>query len=481
MKTGDFKDKSKEVEAFSSPHRGGVGGGAVSTRNACKVCSPLGASVAFKGVRGCVPLIHGSQGCSTYIRRYLISHYKEPVDIASSNFSQNSTIFGGHKNFNKGIDNIIQQYNPEVIAIASTCLSETIGEDVEGLITSYKAMHKGENLPHFVSASTPSYQGTHMDGFHEAVAAIVNTFAEKTFTGEHINLFPGFVSPEDLRYLKEIMADFKLEPIILPDYSETLDNPNWDEYQRIPHGGTSIEQIKKMGSAFGSIEFGHILNHGSTAGRVKESKLSPTGAKYLKNKFGVEHHKLGMPVGIKATDAFFELLEILALTEAPSKYKLERGRLIDAYIDGHKYVFGKKAVVYGEEDFVTAMVLFLEEIGIKTVLCATGGESGKAQELLRELTGNGSLEVHQGMDFETIASLSRNLHPDIMIGNSKGYYIARELGIPLVRVGFPIHDRMGGQRVLHLGYRGAQQLYDTICNALIEFKQNNSPVGYKYM
>jgi nitrogenase molybdenum-iron protein NifN len=453
----------------------------ISSRNACKVCSPLGASVMFKGIRGCIPLIHGSQGCSTYIRRYLISHFKEPVDIASSNFSQDTTIFGGHKNFNKGIDNIIQQYKPEVIAIASTCLSETIGEDIAGLISGYKSLHKGENLPYFVNASTPSYQGSHMDGFHEAVAATVTAFAEKNVGGRHINIFPNFVSPEDIRYLKEISADFNLEPIILPDYSETLDNTNWEEYQRIPKGGTPVDQIKRMGSATASIEFGHILNQGSIAGRIKNSKLNPTGAMYLKNQFGVAHHRIGMPIGINATDVFFEILGGLAFAEVPAKYKAERGRLIDAYIDGHKYVFGKKAIVYGEEDFVTAMVQFLEEIGIKTVLCATGGESGKMEELIRSLTGNEALKVHQGMDFETIATLSRELKPDIMIGNSKGYYIARELGIPLVRVGFPIHDRMGGQRILHLGYRGAQQLFDGICNALIEFKQNNSPVGYKYM
>jgi nitrogenase molybdenum-iron protein NifN len=101
-----------------------------STRNACKLCSPLGACLVFKGIKGCLPLIHGSQGCATYIRRYMISHYKEPVDIASSSFSEEATIFGGNKNFNTGIDNIIRQYNPEVIGIASTCLSETIGENI---------------------------------------------------------------------------------------------------------------------------------------------------------------------------------------------------------------------------------------------------------------------------------------------------------------------------------------------------------------
>jgi nitrogenase molybdenum-iron protein NifN len=452
-----------------------------STRNACKVCSPLGASVAFKGISGCVTLIHGSQGCSTYIRRYLISHYKEPVDIASSNFSQDTTIFGGHKNFNKGIDNIIKQYKPEVIAITSTCLSETIGEDIAGLISSYKALHKGEKLPYFVAASTPSYQGTHMDGFHEAVSAMVAAFAQKTFEGDHVNLFPGFVSPEDIRYLKEIMYEFQLETIVLPDYSETLDNPNWEEYMRISPGGTSVKQIAKAGSALASIEFGHVLNQGAFVGRVKNNKPTHTGASFLKEQFGVEHFRIDMPIGIKATDKFFEVLETLALSEIPSKYKMERGRLIDSYIDGHKYVFGKKAVVYGDEDFVTSMVSFLEEIGIYTVLCATGGESGKVGDLIRELTGNDNLRVHQGIDFETIAALSKELKPDIMIGNSKGYYIARELGIPLIRVGFPVHDRMGGQRLLHLGYRGAQQLFDSICNALIEYKQNNSPVGYKYM
>jgi nitrogenase molybdenum-iron protein NifN len=34
---------------------------------------------------------------------------------------------------------------------------------------------------------------------------------------------------------------------------------------------------------------------------------------------------------------------------------------------------------------------------------------------------------------------------------------------------------------LHLGYRGTQELFDRVVNALIEYKQENSPVGYKYL
>lgn len=151
-----------------------------SSRNACKLCAPLGASVVFKGIEGCVPIIHGSQGCATYIRRYMISHYKEPIDIASSNFSEASTIYGGNRNFVAGINNVIKQYHPKVIGIATTCLAETIGEDVPALIAEYNQKNAGdEDLPIFVHASTPSYQGSHLDGFHEAVCAAVTTLAEK--------------------------------------------------------------------------------------------------------------------------------------------------------------------------------------------------------------------------------------------------------------------------------------------------------------
>ena len=89
--------------------------------------------------------------------------------------------------------------------------------------------------------------------------------------------------------------------------------------------------------------------------------------------------------------------------------------------------------------------------------------------------------VMDDSDFEKIKELCEEIIPDIMIGHSKGYYISRQLNIPLIRVGFPIHDRIGGQRIMHVGYQGTQQLFDKIVNAIIEQKQDISPVGYKYM
>ena len=441
-----------------------------STRNACKLCTPLGACMVFKGIEGCVPFLHGSQGCATYIRRYMISHYKEPVDIASSNFGEHATIFGGKMNLEVGLDNIIQQYSPNLIGIASTCLSETIGDDIPMFIKEYRKDHQHLNLPYLVNVSTPSYQGTHMEGFNQTVKAVVQQLATNSASSECINIFPGFVSPEDLRYLKEVAREFNFPLTLFPDYSDSLDGSTWREYHQIPKGGTPLLQIENMPGSIATIEFGHSLKHNKSAG------------KWLQEQYGTPCKNLGLPIGLKESDRFLNALSGITDIEIPLRFKNERGRLIDAYVDGHKYVFGKKAIVYGEEDLVTGLISFLDEIGIQTILCASGGESGHLKRNINDLLSNTKgIEVFEGMDFEKIAEFAHEHSPDIMIGNSKGYYIARELEIPLVRVGFPIHDRIGAQRIQHLGYGGALQLFDKVTNALIEYRQNHSPIGYKYM
>ncbi len=451
------------------------------TTNACKLCAPLGASLVFKGIENCVPLIHGSQGCATYIRRYLISHYREPMDIASSSFAESSTIFGGEANFNVGLDNIIEQYKPDVIGICTSCLSETIGDDVKMFLAEYIRKRTGKTLPNFIHASTPSYSGNHMDGFNATVKATVSCLCSKAAgsVNESINIFPGFVSPADMRYIKEILEDFGLEYMMLPDYSESLDNPTWSEYHKLPTGGTPAAAIKNASAAKASIQFGRIL-----AGNNRED--AGAGA-WLNENFAVSSYCPGMPVGIKETDEFFKILKQLTGKPVPKKYLLERGRLIDSYIDGHKYVFGKRAFVFGEEDFVVGLTSFLSEIGVHPIVCATGGESPHFAAAIKAVTPDAQANfdapplVLSGVDFEDLKDLAFEMKPDFLIGNSKGYYISRDLKVPLIRCGFPIHDRIGAQRVLHLGYRGTQQLFDTLTNALMEYKQDNSPTGYKYI
>ncbi|HAH62742.1 MAG TPA: nitrogenase [Treponema sp.] len=447
----------------------------VSARNGCKMCAPLGASIAYRGIQGCIPLIHGSQGCATYIRRYVISHFREPIDIASSNFTEATAIFGGKENLSTALDNVTRQYKPEAVGITSTCLSETIGDDIPLILRQYTAeresfreSHPELRSPAVFYASTPSYKGTHINGFHTAIHSVVTKTVpavRRETKGESVNIISGLVSPEDLREVHSIMKEYGVPYTLLPDYSRSLDGPSWEEYEKLPDGGTKLGDVYNMGKAAGTVYLGKAVLNEQNAGL------------WLQDVCGVPLHQVLIPVGIENTDAFFAALTACTGKPVPDSQTEIRGRLIDAYIDGHKYCFGKCAVVYGDEDFVLAMCAFLREIGIVPVLAATG-----AQKTVTESGTPQKLEtVSDDTDFETMLEKARSLEPDIVVGNSKGLYLSRRLNVPLVRCGFPIHDRIGGQRILTLGYRGTLNLFDLVCNALMQHKQEKAGKGWSYV
>ncbi len=354
----------------------------VSTTNACKLCKPMGACLAFRGIEGAVPFLHGSQGCATYMRRYIISHFREPMDIASSSLGEKHAVYGGEANLILGLKNVLSKFSPRLIGVATTCLTETIGDDVPMILRKFhresRIEHAGPDLPLLVSVSTPSYSGTHMEGFHAAIKAVTDQVCialPGSAAQDRINLLPGFLSPADIRYLKEILVDFGIHAVVLPDISETLDGPALEDYEKIPSGGTPIQDIRSMGKACGTIQFGRTLGYEDTAGSR------------LHERFNVPLHALGMPVGLRETDRFFSLLEDISGLPTPRKHALERGRLIDAFVDAHKYLFGKRAVIYGEEDLVVGLTSFLAETGIRPVICASGGRSGRFREAVEQVTG----------------------------------------------------------------------------------------------
>lgn len=444
----------------------------VSTTNACKMCTPMGASLAFRGVRGAMPFIHGSQGCATYMRRYIISHFREPVDIASSSLGEKHAVFGGGPNLKKGILNVHEKYEPELVGIASTCLTETIGDDLKMITGEFLRDFADLDLPHIVTVSTPSYSGTHLNGWKLAVRSLVEKFAGSSPAipaESSINFFPNFLSPADIRHLKGIFRVYGINAMILPDLSDTLDSPSWEEYTNIPAGGTPTDEIALSSKAKGSIEFGYF-HKGESAGE------------FLEGKFGVKNFCIDPPIGLRGTDALLKAIGEISGLETPKILENERGRLIDSLVDGHKYLNGKKALIFGDEDFVAGMVSFIAETGVRPVIAATGGEAdlkNRLAEICADLCDPPL--VMEDSDFDSIEKAALELEPDIMIGNSKGYKISKKLGIPLIRAGFPIHDRFGSQRVLHIGYEGALSFLDLIVNTTMSTIQESTRVGYGYI
>lgn len=428
--------------------------------NPCKMCMPMGAVTAFKGLENSMMILHGSQGCSTYIRRHMAGHYNEPVDVASTSLSEEGTVYGGEKNLKIGLRNIIKMYHPEVIGIATTCLAETIGEDVKRIVDEFEAAEKPNGIQ-IIPVSTPGYGGTQFEGYFAAILSIVRKMAKDRNPNKRVNIIPASLNPGDIRNIKTLLDLFHLEYILLPDVSDTLDAPYKKDYSRIPEGGTKLSDIRMMAGSRATIEIGMTL----------PDKFSP--GRYLFDEYQIPLYRCPIPIGIRNTDIFIDLLSSLTKMEIPEQLVKERGRLIDGMIDSHKYNAEGRAVIYGEPEQVYAVSRFCLENGIKPVLVSTGSQNSTLKTLLSKEESEEEFLVIDDTDFETIQKYSVKQNANILIGSSDGKVIMEKEGIPLVRYGFPVHDRVGGQRITYTGYNGSLKLLDVITNTLLENKYGN--------
>ncbi|ADL52526.1 nitrogenase cofactor biosynthesis protein NifB [Clostridium cellulovorans] len=434
--------------------------------NPCKMCMPLGAMLAFKGIEGNMTILHGSQGCSTYIRRHMATHYNEPVDIASSSLTEDGTVYGGAKNLKNGIRNMINLYHPTTIGIATTCLAETIGEDVKRIVTELYEEEKETGLLDdikIISLGTPGYGGTQAEGYYRAIRAMVETLAVKTGTSNNkINVICGNINPGDIRNIKALFEKMKIDYVLLPDISENLDGGHSSKYNRLKNGGTKVEDIVSMGDSIATIEMG-----------VTVSEEDST-AVYLRDKFNIPIYKCPIPIGVKNTDIFLEVLSEVSGKAIPEECTKDRERLLDGMIDNHKYNGEARAVVYGEPELVFAIVNTCSENGIIPKIIATGSKNKKLVELVLEKSfKDEEIIVLDDTDFETIEALAKENHVNMMIGNSDGRRMAERLNLEIVRIGFPVHDRVGAQREIFTLYNGTGSFIDKTANVILKYKEEH--------
>ncbi|THB63125.1 MAG: nitrogenase molybdenum-iron protein subunit beta, partial [Spirochaetaceae bacterium] len=212
--------------------------------NPAKTCQPVGALYAALGIHNCLPHSHGSQGCCSYHRTVLTRHYKEPVMAGTSSFTEGSSVFGGQANLVTGIDTMFTTYKPDVIAVHTTCLSETIGDDIVQIAEKARRDGKVPEGKYVIHANTPSYVGSHVTGFANMVKSMVHYFSEPGEKTDNVNIIPGWVEPADMREIKRIAAEMDVPIIMFPDTSDVLDTPLTGEYEMYPRGGTTVQELK---------------------------------------------------------------------------------------------------------------------------------------------------------------------------------------------------------------------------------------------
>jgi len=431
--------------------------------NPAKICQPIGATYAALGIRNCMPHSHGSQGCLSYLRMCLTRHFREPTVGTTSSFYEGTAVFGGASNLKKSLANIEAVYTPEVVAIHTTCLSETIGDDVGQIIEDVIEEELIDPSIKLCAASTPSYVGTHVTGYDNMVKSFVTTFAQKTKPNNKLNIIPGFVNPGDIREIKRLLSILNIPAIVFPDQTDVLDTGIGQERELFANGGTPIGDVEDSANSMGTIAL-----CGMAGGAA---------AKVFQNKFKMPVQIGPVPIGIRFTDRFVMKAAELANVAIPPELEQERSRVVDMMTDAHPHFYGKKVAIFGDCDIIEGLTNLVLEMGMEPTVILSGTVSKDFEERVSEMVHPlyPDSQILTGADLFTLHQIIKNEPVDMLIGNTYGKHMALAEDIPLIRVGFPIMDRANLHHFPVMGYAGAARLIEQIGNTFLDIKDKTIP------
>jgi nitrogenase molybdenum-iron cofactor biosynthesis protein NifN len=408
----------------------------------------LGATLAYLGINGLLALLHGSQGCSSFIRLQLSRHYKEPIPLNSTALLEDTVIFGGWEHLKKGIAKVADKYRPQIIGVMSSGLTETYGDDMVSALSSLRSERPDlEDLP-VVLASTPDYIGSMQEGYQRTVEALLTTL-----TGQPGNLFalpfsdetpaiallPGcHLTPGDVDELKEIVRQFGYSPITIPDLSISLDGHAELEAAPVVQGGTLLADFQRLAECKACLSFGLSMEK---AGEI------------LKQKYNIPHFNFPSLTGLAATDSLVLTLAQISGKSLPEKLLRQRCRLLDTLVDYHDQLGAQKIAIALEMDLLYSLASCLVEVGSGISLALAASQAG-----IHKLSLPIPIEVG---DLETLEERAGN--STLIIANSNGRQAAGVLKLPHLRAGLPVFDQAGYPQKRWIGYEGTQQfLFDTL-------------------
>jgi len=134
--------------------------------------------------------------------------------------------------------------------VHTTCLSETIGDDIPQIIG--KAKEEGKIPPGkiVIHTNTPSYAGSHVTGFSNMVASMVSYLSEPgEKRASRANIIPGWVDPRICGKSSGLLDMMDIDNIMFPDTSGVLDTPLTGKQEYFPAEARQSKLYVRRGKA----------------------------------------------------------------------------------------------------------------------------------------------------------------------------------------------------------------------------------------
>jgi len=419
-----------------------------------KASQTLGAALAFLGFQRAIPMLHGSQGCTAFGKVFFVRHFREPIPLQTTAMDQVTTVMGSEEAIVEGLKTLCEKSAPALIGVPTTGLAETQGSDPQMAITQFRQRYPQFAAIPIVAISTPDFSGALESGFAKATAAIiaalvpsaVRSGSEPGRQPRQVNVLVGSaLTPGDIEALQTIIAAFDLEPLLLPDLSDSLDGHlDAEPFSPLTIGGTEVAALQRAGDAVATLVIGRSMCR---------------AADTLQQLTGVPDYRFDHLMGLAATDTLLLALSAIAERPVPPKLERQRAQLQDAMLDCHFMLGMGRFAIAADPDLLHAFSALLDEVGGRTVAAVAPINAPILQEVAATSVKIGDLE-----DLEQIA---REQQAELLISNSHGAESAARLGIPLLRAGFPQYDQLGGYQRCWIGYQGSRQTLFDLANMML--------------
>jgi len=418
--------------------------------NPLKASQPVGAALAFLGLRNAIPMLHGSQGCTAFGKVFFVRHFREPIPLQTTAMDQISTVMNADENVIEGLRTICEKSKPEIIGLPTTSLSEAQGSDIKRLVREFRDKYPQYADVAVIPVSTPDFSGCLESGFALALEAIVDELVPQTRHAgrrhRQVNvLASSMLTSGDIETIKEWIEGFGLRPVVLPDIGDSLDGHLVDsEYTPLTLGGTPRSEIETMGESVATLVIGRSLSR---------------TADLLKSRTGVPDFRFDHLMSLDAADAFTQTLADLSGQPVPDKLERQRAQLQDALVDTHFMLGFARIALALDPDHLLGFAAFFASLGAEVIAAVSPVRAEALADIVCETVQIGDLE-----DLEHAAGAA---HAQLLVANSHGLQGAQRLGIPLLRAGFPQYDWVGGYARAWVGYRNARQTLFDLANLFL--------------
>ena len=308
---------------------------------------------------------------------------------ATSSFTEGSSVFGGQANLLQAIQNIFAIYEPDVIAVHTTCLSETIGDDIPQIIAKARDEKKIPAGKYVIHANTPSYVGSHVTGFSNMVRAMVNYFAGVAEDGGKGDRHLFCEAPE---------GPFR-EKVPVP-FPRRGQNGGDQSHPRLGRAGRHARNQAAGRPAGGRGD--RLSRHVRRARRAanRQTRRSTPGAAQASTPCGGPPSARppwpwALPPPRRPPGSWKRSSTCrrgcwscrldcgpptasstpcgkVAGVKVPAEITEQRGRLLDMITDMHQYFYGKRVALWGDPDQLVSLVEFLTDLDMRPVYVVTG-------------------------------------------------------------------------------------------------------------